>query len=246
MIALSTPLSLFSTAWNSSVLSVFFISKQKTESGVQVLIMRFSDNRLMNFIFIISAGGVTSAAELKGIIREALTEAEEEKKGKTIVISHTTQTTAKLLMRRMGVASTEDKRYTQKVPGDRNFEPFVWPLNQTEKQATPSALSHFKTELTKFSVKLGGEGEYHLFDTHKNDSLLNVECSRVGKISGGTDAVIAPFGTAADSVTNCACVIFELKKKLVKSAASSSAEGDDQVTEAVAAGVAAGISGHPF
>ena len=88
-------------------------------------------------------------------------------------------------------------------------------------------------------MKLGGEGEYHLFDTHKNDSLLNVECSRVGKISGGTDAVIAPFGTAADSVTNCACVIFELKKKPVKSAASSSAEGDDQVTEAVAAGVSA-------
>jgi hypothetical protein len=34
----------------------------------------------MNFIFIISAGGVTSAAELKGIIRKALTEVEEEKK----------------------------------------------------------------------------------------------------------------------------------------------------------------------
>ena len=55
----------------------------------------------MNFIFIISAGGVTSAAELKGIIREALTEVEEEKKEKTFVISHTTQNTAKLLMSHM-------------------------------------------------------------------------------------------------------------------------------------------------
>jgi hypothetical protein len=37
----------------------------------------------------------------------------------------------------------------------------------------------------------------------------------VGKITGGTDAVIAPYGTAPDTVTQCACVMFELKKNLV-------------------------------
>jgi len=75
--------------------------------------------------------------------------------------------------------------------------------------------------LLKFSVRLGGYGQYSLYDTHKKDSLLNIESSRVGKISGGTDAVIAPFGTAADSVADCACVIFELKKNLINASVTT-------------------------
>ena len=156
-----------------------------------------------------------------------MTEVEEEKKAKTIVISQTSELTAQSLLRRMGVASTENMVYKEKI--EKEFLPFFWPKNLTENQATPAALAHLKTELLKFSVRLGGDGAYFLFDTHTKNSLLNIESSRIGKISGGTDAVIAPFGTAADSVTNCACVIFELKKNLA-SVITTEDDGTDVVT----------------
>ena len=65
---------------------------------------------LVPYICITSAIGVTLKAELKSAFREALTEVAEETKEKTIVISQTSLRTAKLLMNRIGVSATEDRR----------------------------------------------------------------------------------------------------------------------------------------
>ncbi len=167
---------------------------------------------------------------LKSVVLEAFAEVTADVKEKTIVISQSSNSAAFQLMNRVGVSSTEDKTYPHVA---QNFNRFEWPADQTEKQATPAALAHFARELEEF-VKLGEKG-YQLFDTHNQNNLLNVESSRVGKISGGTDAVIAPLRTAADTVTKCACVIFELKKNLFKSSSPKKGKCNnlDVLTETV-------------
>jgi hypothetical protein len=88
------------------------------------------------------------------------------------------------------------------------FKPFDWQL-QKEKD-TPRAKDHFETELKKFGVNFG-KGLFKLYDMHKFPNLLDLEDVKTGKLSGGTDLIIAPHGLHEISVPRNSCVAVELK-----------------------------------
>ena len=89
------------------------------------------------------------------------------------------------------------------------FSPFDWG-GRSEPAGSPDATNHLRTELQKFGVSIGTDG-YCLNDTHKNCTILRFSDEKIGKFSGGIDAIIAPFLTAEDSCAQQLCVAFEYK-----------------------------------
>ena len=69
---------------------------------------------------------------------------------------------------------------------------------------------HIERELAKFGVCIG-RGGYAVVDVHSNKSLLSVRDEKIGEISGGTDIAVVPFKTAKSGISQCICVLFEVK-----------------------------------
>ena len=89
------------------------------------------------------------------------------------------------------------------------FTPFDW-KDRTEAAGSADATKHLATELKKFGVSLG-RGGYALYDTHARWTILNFEDEKIGKIKGGTDAVIVPYQCPAEHCGKQLCVAFEYK-----------------------------------
>ncbi len=144
---------------------------------------------------------------LKETLKEALAEMEAEKESKTVVISAATQGRVECLFRLNGL-TTEEGAFHGSTPAI-SFLPFQW-NERSESEGTPDARNHLEEELIKFGAKFG-RGFFKLVDCHRNKHLLNVEDSKIGKISGGSDLVVVPFKTALRGLSQLISVLFELK-----------------------------------
>lgn len=54
-------------------------------------------------------------------------------------------------------------------------------------------------------------GDFHLYDVHNNHHLYDLEDPKIGKISGGTDFVVAPKDLIGDTIRYNHCLLLELK-----------------------------------
>jgi hypothetical protein len=88
------------------------------------------------------------------------------------------------------------------------FQPFLW--QQIEEKDTPRAKEHLQNQLSTFGVRFG-RGYYCIYDVHSHKTILSLDDNRTGKLSGGTDLLIAPFGLAVESAIKQSCVVIELK-----------------------------------
>ena len=94
-----------------------------------------------------------------------------------------------------------------------SFAAFSWPGNKDTYAAT--AVKHLKDQLVLFGVNFSDNG-FNLYDVHNEHTLLNVDDPKIGKISGGTDCVIAPRRLLTESIMKQACVVFEFKTNLLE------------------------------
>jgi hypothetical protein len=90
------------------------------------------------------------------------------------------------------------------------FLPFEW-LDQEEKD-TSRARAHLEAQLLRFGVQFG-PGQYQLYDVHNKKGILNVDDRKTGKLSGGTDLILGPYGLYISSAVQQSCVVVELKTK---------------------------------
>lgn len=140
------------------------------------------------------------------MIKDSLIEHDQQKERNTYVISEATVTSANDFFRKLGVFL---------IIGDiadsprLDFKPFDWG-DKKETDASSDASNHLAAELVKFGVNFGRSG-YTLYDTHSSRSILSFQDSKIGKISGGTDAVIAPFKCTREFCSQQLCVAFEFK-----------------------------------
>ena len=88
------------------------------------------------------------------------------------------------------------------------FVPFQW-LDQEEKE-TPRARDHLEAQLKRFGVQFG-RGQYQLYDVHTKKNILSVDDRKTGKLNGGTDLILGPYGLYICGTVQQSCVVVELK-----------------------------------
>lgn len=91
---------------------------------------------------------------------------------------------------------------------DIEFIAFQW--MDSEEKDTPRAKLHLENELKKFGIVFG-RGNFQLYDVHANKTILSLEDRKTGKLSGGTDLIIGPFGLHQLGLVQQSCVAVELK-----------------------------------
>ena len=77
------------------------------------------------------------------------------------------------------------------------FTPYQWPPNIDEQEESTNLQTHFEGELRKLKVPLG-QGGFQVQDV-RGQHKLSFQCSpgpTAMSFSGGTDAVVTPFGSA--------------------------------------------------
>ena len=90
---------------------------------------------------------------------------------------------------------------------DVEFSPFQWV--DSEEKDTARAKHHLEDELKKFGLQFG-RGHYQLYDVHANKTILSVDDKKTGKLNGGTDLIIGPYGLHKLGVVQQCCVAVEL------------------------------------
>ena len=147
----------------------------------------------------------------KSVVKEAFMEIEKEKEVKSLTFSSANSgIVSKYLLVHNLLLSTPEEILLSTVTADQ-FNPFHWNENETEDFQTPRACKHLSEQLVKYGVTFGRSG-YFLYDVHKCKNLLSVTTDvAFGKLSGGTDCIIAPYGLALESTPGQACVVFEFK-----------------------------------
>jgi hypothetical protein len=88
------------------------------------------------------------------------------------------------------------------------FTAFQW--MDSEDEDTPRARAHLENELKKFGIEFG-RGKYQLYDVHTKKTLLSLDDRKTGKLNGGTDLIIGPYGLHEIGVVQQSCVAVELK-----------------------------------
>jgi hypothetical protein len=116
-------------------------------------------------------------------------------------------TAVQAYLEELRIAVFEEELNVQVASGI-DFQRFVW--RGSEEDCTGDAVAHCRTEFGKFGIKFG-RGGYELYDVHANRQLLNLEDSKSGKLSGGTDVLLGPYGVAKISYAQFCCVAIELK-----------------------------------
>lgn len=89
------------------------------------------------------------------------------------------------------------------------FDKFTW-TTQNENVDTDEAKSHFIIQMKRYGVDLEN-GDFRLYDVHGDHHLFDLEDPKLGKISGGTDFIVAPKDLIGESVRYNHCLILELK-----------------------------------
>jgi hypothetical protein len=96
-----------------------------------------------------------------------------------------------------------------------------------EEPDMPDPYAHLKTQLSSFGI-LFEKNNFELYDVHKFKQLLSLEDPKLGKVSGGTDIILAPHGYSTKSTLNSVrvngCVFFELKSTFSSPSESSIAK----------------------
>jgi hypothetical protein len=128
-----------------------------------------------------------------------------DSKEKTIVISEASTQRVTSLYDRIGFVNVKGQAIEA---GAGSFPVFEW-QNMSEPDGTPAARDHLKRWLVDHVVEF--DADFQIVDVHRSRSVLNFEDKNIGKISGGTDIVIAPKNTAMSSLHKELCVVIELK-----------------------------------
>ena len=158
-------------------------------------------NACLKFLF-------TFSGNIKAIVKECLIEHEHEKETKTFVISAATASGMAKVIRSLNIFVMEenDPIFCSSMPA---FLPFDWG-ERSEPDGSMDATNHLRAELCKFGV-LFGSGGYTLHDTHASRSVLDFEDPKIGKLSGGTCAVIVPYKCSKTLCSRQLCTAFEYK-----------------------------------
>lgn len=144
---------------------------------------------------------------LKSSYKDAIFELEQEKERRTMTFSSVSMSSLVSYLEAIDCMVLEEK--DDILPSSTvSITPFKW--QGKEEDETERAMKHLAKELKKVGIKFG-RGNFWLYDVHAQESILSVDDEKTGKLSGGTDLILAPFGIAKESVVRNACVIFELK-----------------------------------
>jgi hypothetical protein len=157
-----------------------------------------------------------------------LDDRENKQKQLTIDVSNTSNKKAQDLIQRMPFAFVNHEFLS---PIHQHFEPFIW-LGD-EPSGTPAACLHLKDLLTQAGVNF--DTEFQLEDCHTNKQLLDFVDDNIGTITGGTDLVITPKGTADVSLPHQICVVVELKTTTTMNEKGISAFNAPAIVEFVSA-----------
>lgn len=144
----------------------------------------------------------------KASVKEAEAEREQEKERKTLVISEASFTAVQSYLESLDLLVLQQDSGTVVATPGVSFEPFVW--TGDENACIADAMVHFERELKKFGVRFGRDN-FKFYDVHSNHQLLKVNDEKSGKLSGGTDLIIGPYGVAMESIIKQSCVAVELK-----------------------------------
>jgi len=139
---------------------------------------------------------------------KALREEAADKADQSVIISEATETRVNTYLKKKGFVVLVDAPEIQADYFDKEFQPFQW--TRSEPDDTPAAMVHLQTQLQEFGLQFG-RGHFSLYDVHAIRSFLSFDDERSGKISGGTDLVIAPYGFSVGSLNVAACIVIELK-----------------------------------
>lgn len=142
-----------------------------------------------------------------------------EKKSKndsnTLVISGASITKAASYIETIGIQLFNNDKpikvrgKTPRRPQGFVFKRFLWDDAKVEDQQRAAAVNHLQTQLTKFGI----HENFQIYDLHSDHTCLSFEDEKSGKISGGTDMIIAPRGLVTEFAVTQSCVVVELKTK---------------------------------
>ena len=150
----------------------------------------------------------TFSADIETAMDRALVKHDQEKESKTFVISAATASGTAKIIKSLGIFVLEENDPIVSTSLSA-FLPFDWG-ERSESDGSMDATNHLRAELCKFGVVFD-RGGYTLHDTHANQSVLDFEDPKIGKFSGGTDAVIVPYKCAKNFCSRQLCTAFEYK-----------------------------------
>lgn len=150
-----------------------------------------------------------SKDETKEIVKEAYREIQEEQKEEELTFSSCSEGRLKTYLVRLHVGFEVGDNTVLPVP-PVEFTPFEW--LEGEDKDTPKARDHLEEQLKRFDVGFG-RGRYQLYDVHNKKDILKVEDRKTGKLNGGTDLILGPYGLHHLGVVQQSCVAVELKTK---------------------------------
>lgn len=142
----------------------------------------------------------------KSVFNSVLDEREASRETQTLTFSKASAgAVATFLQNHDMIRTTEPApNYSSQI----EFPPFEW-LN-TEDKDMERATIYLKQQLIKFGFQIG-RGNFECYDTHATTGILSFSDDKTGKLSGGTDIILAPSGLGAESYAQEACVCFEFK-----------------------------------
>ncbi len=136
-----------------------------------------------------------------------------DKEALTLTISEVTQTKFHKYLSATGfLQMVGDYQESWILDTSVQFQPYMW--KALEEPDMPNASAHLKTQLSSFGIAFE-KNSFQLYDVHKYKQLLSFNDPKLGKVSGGTDIILAPYGYSTrptiNSVKVNGCVFFELK-----------------------------------
>eukprot|EP01041_Mallomonas_annulata_P001500 gene1500-2893_t len=135
----------------------------------------------------------------------------------TILISEVSLTTANNLIQRLNFTVVEEKFTPSKSYNNMNiFNPFVWRRhindNHNSINNNDTAVKHITEELSKFCGLINKPKGFMIVDVHLQTHLLDVNDSKIGNFSGGSDVIIVPMKTSLNFLSREICMLFELRR----------------------------------
>ena len=141
------------------------------------------------------------------MVKEAFREIQEEQKEEELTFSSCSEGRLKNYLARLHVGFEVGDNSVLPAT-ELETQPFQWVDGETKD--TPRARTHLEAQLKRFGVKFG-RGHYQLYDVHDKKDILKVEDRKTGKLNGGTDLILGPYGLHILGVVQQSCVAVELK-----------------------------------
>jgi hypothetical protein len=142
-------------------------------------------------------------------VKKALADHEAEKESKTLTISTASNKCVRDYLEQLKLVMCEEEVSDMGLD-DLTISPFEWDDNLTEDQHMVRIV-RYVNDLFQICGIVLGRGGYKIYDVHSDKTLLNFEDEKSGKISGGTDIIVGPFGVAQESLAQVSCVAIEIK-----------------------------------